>query len=130
MVAYLEKSTKNDDFAQIVDFLSAYPIRVKKLERKRESKTLGSDYSIMYLYKKEVLCGRIASKHGRNVENRENKGDAEQVTTAGVSVSTTKPITTASVNITTAEPTTPPTTTTIFEDEDLIIAQTLIKDEE
>ncbi|GJW92520.1 hypothetical protein Tco_0170073, partial [Tanacetum coccineum] len=50
------------------------------------------------------------------------------VTTAGVSVSTTKPITTASVNITIAEPITPPTTTTtVFKDEDLIIAQTLIK---
>ncbi|GJR38186.1 hypothetical protein Tco_1213870 [Tanacetum coccineum] len=27
MVAYLEKSTENDDFAQIVDFLNAHPIR-------------------------------------------------------------------------------------------------------
>ncbi|GKA52408.1 hypothetical protein Tco_0745723 [Tanacetum coccineum] len=50
------------------------------------------------------------------------------VTTAGVSISTAKPITTASVNITTAEPITPlTTTTTIFEDEDLTIAQTLVK---
>ncbi|GJS93468.1 hypothetical protein Tco_0800436 [Tanacetum coccineum] len=52
------------------------------------------------------------------------------VTTAGVSISTAEPITTASVNITTAEPITPPTTiTTIFEDEDLTIAQTLVNDE-
>ncbi|GKD51387.1 hypothetical protein Tco_1280363, partial [Tanacetum coccineum] len=50
------------------------------------------------------------------------------VITAGVCVSTAESITTASVNITTAEPITPPTTTTtIFEDEDLIIAQTLVK---
>ncbi|GKD53532.1 hypothetical protein Tco_1286919 [Tanacetum coccineum] len=50
------------------------------------------------------------------------------VTTAGVSVSTAEPITTASVNITTAEPITPPTiTTTVIEDEDLTIAQTLVK---
>ncbi|GJV49682.1 ribonuclease H-like domain-containing protein [Tanacetum coccineum] len=49
------------------------------------------------------------------------------VTTAGVSVSTAEPITTASVNITTAEPITPPTTTIVFEDEDLTIAQTLMK---
>ncbi|GKF47797.1 hypothetical protein Tco_0137599, partial [Tanacetum coccineum] len=51
------------------------------------------------------------------------------ITTTGASVSTAEPITTASVNITTAEPITPPTTTTttIFEDGDLIIAQTFIK---
>ncbi|GJR70740.1 hypothetical protein Tco_0016805 [Tanacetum coccineum] len=36
-------------------------------------------------------------------------------------------LTTASVNITTAEPITPPTTTTVFEDNDLIISQTLMK---
>ncbi|GKC50214.1 putative ribonuclease H-like domain-containing protein [Tanacetum coccineum] len=36
-------------------------------------------------------------------------------------------LTTASVNITTAKPITPPTTTTVFEDEDLIISQTLMK---
>ncbi|GJT49491.1 hypothetical protein Tco_0975648 [Tanacetum coccineum] len=50
------------------------------------------------------------------------------VTTVGVSVSTAKPITTASVNITTTEPITHlTTTTTIFEDEDLTITQTLVK---
>ncbi|GJV79296.1 hypothetical protein Tco_1515166 [Tanacetum coccineum] len=50
------------------------------------------------------------------------------VTTAGVFVSTAKPITTVSVNITTVEPSTTPTTTkTVIEDEDLIIAQTLMK---
>ncbi|GKF98097.1 hypothetical protein Tco_0296880, partial [Tanacetum coccineum] len=37
------------------------------------------------------------------------------------------PITTAGVSISTAEPSTPPTTTTVIEDEDLIIAQTLMK---
>ncbi|GKC98805.1 hypothetical protein Tco_1169080 [Tanacetum coccineum] len=50
------------------------------------------------------------------------------VTTAGVFVSIAEPITTVSVNITTAKPTTPlTTTTTIFEDKDLTIAQTLVK---
>ncbi|GJY52736.1 hypothetical protein Tco_0443583 [Tanacetum coccineum] len=50
------------------------------------------------------------------------------VTTTGVSVSTAKPITIVSVNITTAEPNTPPPpTTTVIEDEDLTIAQTLMK---
>ncbi|GJT82623.1 hypothetical protein Tco_1056965 [Tanacetum coccineum] len=37
------------------------------------------------------------------------------------------PITTAGVSVSTAEPSTPPTTTTVIEDEDLIIAQTLMK---
>ncbi|GKA35254.1 hypothetical protein Tco_0721745, partial [Tanacetum coccineum] len=50
------------------------------------------------------------------------------ITTAGISVSTAEPITTSIVNITTAEPTTPPTTTTtVFKDKDLTIAQTLVK---
>ncbi|GJX69171.1 hypothetical protein Tco_0304898, partial [Tanacetum coccineum] len=49
-------------------------------------------------------------------------------TTACVSVSTVEPITTASVNITIVEPSTPlTTTTTVIEDEDLTIAQTLMK---
>ncbi|GJT56255.1 hypothetical protein Tco_0991309 [Tanacetum coccineum] len=37
------------------------------------------------------------------------------------------PITTAGVSVSTAEPTTPPPTTTLIEDEDLTIAQTLMK---
>ncbi|GKB24485.1 hypothetical protein Tco_0863886 [Tanacetum coccineum] len=50
------------------------------------------------------------------------------ITTAGVSVSTAELITTISVNITTAKPSTPPTTTTtVIEDKDLTIAQTLMK---
>ncbi|GKA44955.1 hypothetical protein Tco_0737751, partial [Tanacetum coccineum] len=49
------------------------------------------------------------------------------LTTVGVSVSTAEPITTASVNIIAAKPTTPPRTTTIFKDEDLTIAQTLVR---
>ncbi|GJS47097.1 hypothetical protein Tco_0597218 [Tanacetum coccineum] len=153
---------------------------VKKLERKKKSKTLG-----MNLFKIGTSSGRIlgeedASKQGRNLKQgkqssifeesdfddegfdadidevfKDVEGDAEQVisavadevstgdavitvgtevntasasvTTAGVSVSTAEPITTSSVNITTAEPITPPTTITVFEDEDLTIAQTLVK---
>ncbi|GJS43399.1 hypothetical protein Tco_0568442, partial [Tanacetum coccineum] len=54
----------------------------------------------------------------------------EPVTTAGVSISTAEPsTTTAGVSVSTAEPSTPPptTTTTPIEDEDLTIAQTLMK---
>ncbi|GJS72408.1 hypothetical protein Tco_0705249 [Tanacetum coccineum] len=71
----------------------------------------------------EVLTSDAVNTAGTKVNNA-----SALVTTVGVSVSTAKPITTASVNITTAEPITPPTTTTtIFEDEDLTIAQTLVK---
>ncbi|GKC79697.1 putative ribonuclease H-like domain-containing protein, partial [Tanacetum coccineum] len=125
--------------------------RVKKLERKRKSKTLG-----MNLFKIGTSIRRILGFDTDMDEVfKDVEGDAEQVisaaanedstgeavntagtevntvsapvTTAGVSVSTAEPITTASVNITTAEPITPPTTTTVFEDNDLIISQTLMK---
>ncbi|GJW23484.1 hypothetical protein Tco_0034106 [Tanacetum coccineum] len=62
-----------------------------------------------------------------NTDGTEVNTASALVTTVGVSISTVEPITTASVNITTVEPITPPTTTTIFEDEDLTIAQTLVK---
>ncbi|GKE20469.1 hypothetical protein Tco_1431981, partial [Tanacetum coccineum] len=155
--------------------------RVKKLEMKRKSKTLGMNLLKIGTSKRRSLGEEDASKRGRNLKqgkqssifeesNFDDEGfdadmdevfkdvdeDAEQVisasadevpnsdavntvgtgvnnasapvTTAGVSVSTAEPITTVSVNITTAEPITPPTTTTtIFKDEDLIIAQTLMK---
>ncbi|GJZ73807.1 hypothetical protein Tco_0637953 [Tanacetum coccineum] len=130
--------------------------RVKKLERKRKSKTPGMNLFKIGTFSKRSLGKEDASKHGRNLKqgkqssifeesdfNDEDEvpiSDAinttgtevntasEPVTTAGVSVSTAKPITTGSDNITTAEPITPPTTTTtIFKDEDLTIAQTLVK---
>ncbi|GJZ23742.1 hypothetical protein Tco_0561201 [Tanacetum coccineum] len=50
------------------------------------------------------------------------------VTTVGVFVNTAEPITTASEVVTIVKPSTPPTTTTtVFEDEDLTIAQTLVR---
>ncbi|GKD81268.1 hypothetical protein Tco_1348107 [Tanacetum coccineum] len=155
--------------------------RVKKLERKRKSKTPGMNLFKIGTSRRRSLGEEDASKQGRNLKQgkqssifeesdfddegfdadmdevfKDVEGDAEQVisaaadevptgdavntagtevntasapvTTAGVSVSTAEPITTASVNITTAEPITPPTTTTtVFEDEDLTIAQTLVK---
>ncbi|GJW50231.1 retrovirus-related pol polyprotein from transposon TNT 1-94, partial [Tanacetum coccineum] len=56
-----------------------------------------------------------------NTADMEVNTASAPVTTVGVSVSTAEPITTVSVNITTAEPITPPTTTIVFEDEDLTI---------
>ncbi|GKB42354.1 hypothetical protein Tco_0887296 [Tanacetum coccineum] len=70
----------------------------------------------------EVHTGDAVNTAGTEVNTA-----SAPVTTASVYVSTVEPITTASVIITTAEPITPPTTTTIFEDKDLTIAQTLVK---
>ncbi|GKE17676.1 hypothetical protein Tco_1425253 [Tanacetum coccineum] len=148
--------------------------RVKKLERKRKSKTPGMNLLKIGTSRRRSLGREDASKQGRNLkqgkhssifEDRDfdeefkanmdeaieqvydaNKDTVEEgevqvptadmevntasvpVTTAGVSVSTAEPITTVSVNITTAKPSTPPiTTTTVIEDEDLTISQTLMK---
>nr|GEY53071.1 hypothetical protein [Tanacetum cinerariifolium] len=50
------------------------------------------------------------------------------ITTAEPITTVSAPVTTAGVSVSTAEPSTPPTTkTTLIEDEDLIIAQTLMK---
>ncbi|GJY61422.1 putative ribonuclease H-like domain-containing protein [Tanacetum coccineum] len=49
------------------------------------------------------------------------------VTTTEPIITTSAPITSAGVSVSTTEPSTPPTTTTLIEDEDLIIAQTLVK---
>ncbi|GJY75239.1 hypothetical protein Tco_0480355, partial [Tanacetum coccineum] len=58
------------------------------------------------------------------------------ITTASINITTVElvttasaPVTTAGVSVSTAEPSTPPTTTTLIEDEDLTIAQTLMKNE-
>ncbi|GKB56015.1 putative ribonuclease H-like domain-containing protein [Tanacetum coccineum] len=154
--------------------------RVKKLERKRKSRTLGMNLFKIGTFRRRSLGEEDASKQGRNLKQGKQKsifeesdfddegfdadidevfkdveGDAEQVisaatdevstgdvvntagtefntasapvTIAGISVSIVEPITTASEVVTTAEPCTPPTTTTVIKDEDLTIAQTLMK---
>ncbi|GJR94468.1 putative ribonuclease H-like domain-containing protein [Tanacetum coccineum] len=77
----------------------------------------------------EVTTGDAVNTAGTKVNTA-----SAPVTTVGVSVSTAEPVTTASAPVTTAgvsdttvKPSTPPTTTTIFEDEDLTIAQTFVK---
>ncbi|GJW63616.1 hypothetical protein Tco_0115500 [Tanacetum coccineum] len=84
-----------------------------------------------------------ASKHGResdktksmfqdndfdapNDDMEDVKGETVHTATTRVSV-ISAPVTTAGVAISTGKPRTPPITTTIFSDEDLTIAQTLIK---
>ncbi|GJS38139.1 putative ribonuclease H-like domain-containing protein [Tanacetum coccineum] len=126
--------------------------RVKKLERKRKLKTLGINLFKIGTFKRrslgfdadmdevfkdvEVDAEQVISAAANEVSTGDtiNTGSTEvntasaSVTTVGVSISTAKPITTASVNITTAKLITPSTIATIvFEDEDLTIAQTLVK---
>ncbi|GKB76645.1 hypothetical protein Tco_0943540 [Tanacetum coccineum] len=116
--------------------------RVNKLERKRKSKTpgmnlfkIGFDADMDEVFKDveldaeqviSVVADEVSTGTEVNTAGTEVNNASAPVTTAGVSVSTTEPVTTASVNITTTEPITPPTTTNIFEDEDLTIAQTLV----
>ncbi|GJS84560.1 putative ribonuclease H-like domain-containing protein [Tanacetum coccineum] len=124
--------------------------RVKELERKRKSKTPGMNLFNIGTSRRRSLGEEDESKQGRNLKqgkhslifedrdfdeefgvptvDMEVNTASAPVTTTGVSVSIAKPITIVSVNITTAEPNTPPPpTTTVIEDEDLTIAQTLMK---
>ncbi|GKB02833.1 putative ribonuclease H-like domain-containing protein [Tanacetum coccineum] len=108
--------------------------RVKKLERKRKSKTLGMNLFKIGTSRRRSLgevisaaADEVPTDDAVNTASTKVNTASAPVTTTGVSISTAEPITTASVNITTAEQITPPTTIIIFEDEDLTIAQTLVK---
>ncbi|GJU59586.1 hypothetical protein Tco_1237352 [Tanacetum coccineum] len=106
--------------------------RVKKLERKRKSIT-----HRMNLFKIESDFDNEAFDTDMDHTFKYVKGDAEQVisvvakeavTTDGTEVNTTSiPVSTVGTYVSTTEPSTPPTTTTVIEDEDLTIAQTLVK---
>ncbi|GJT98342.1 hypothetical protein Tco_1093860 [Tanacetum coccineum] len=116
--------------------------RVKKLEKKKKARTPQLKRRLFKVRiessaDKSLGDQEDASKQGRNIaesdqdeeisfvqEDAETQGRYDQdidVTTVSA------PITTAGVSVSTAEPSTPPTTTTIIEDEDLTIAQTLMK---
>ncbi|GKA86437.1 hypothetical protein Tco_0808148 [Tanacetum coccineum] len=99
-------------YAQALD-IQKLKTRVKKLERKKKSRTPQ--------LKRRLFKVRIESSAEKSLEAQGRYGHDIEVTTASA------PITTAGVSVSTAEPSTPLTTTTIIEDEDLIIAQTLLK---
>ncbi|GJX14650.1 putative ribonuclease H-like domain-containing protein [Tanacetum coccineum] len=102
--------------------------RVKKLEKKKKSRT-------PQLKRRLFKFQEDAKTHQRYGHDIEINTASTSITTASINITTAQPVTTASAPITTAgvsvstvEPITPPTTTTIvIEDEDLTIAQTLIK---
>ncbi|GKA54116.1 hypothetical protein Tco_0753065 [Tanacetum coccineum] len=86
--------------------------KVKRLEKKQRERTPGMKLFKIGTSRRKSLDKENVSKQGRNLKT---SAASASVTTAGVSIST-------------AEPRTPPTTTTTaFEDEDLTIAQTLVK---
>ncbi|GKC11184.1 hypothetical protein Tco_1007966, partial [Tanacetum coccineum] len=98
--------------------------RVKKWETKKKSRTSQ--------LKRRLFKVRIESSAKKKTQGR--YGHDIEVNTASTSNTTAEPVTTASapittvgVSVSTAEQSTPLTTTTLIEDEDLIIAQTLMK---
>nr|GEU43424.1 xylulose kinase-1 [Tanacetum cinerariifolium] len=84
----------------------------------------------------DKILGKDASKQGRNEDQTEklnliNRADTEVIVedkgNGEKGGSTADQVSTARQEVSAATPSTPPTTTTIFGDEDLTIAQTLIK---
>ncbi|GKE99083.1 hypothetical protein Tco_0022434 [Tanacetum coccineum] len=128
--------------------------RVKKLESKKKSRTLQLKRRLFKVRiessaEKSLGDQEDASKQERNEidqdegnswfqEDSETRGRyghdigvntaSTSITTASINITTDEPVTTAGVSVSTAEPSTPPTTiTTFIENEDLTIAQTLMK---
>ncbi|GJZ79348.1 hypothetical protein Tco_0644185 [Tanacetum coccineum] len=103
--------------------------RVKKLEKRKKSRTPQ--------LKRRLFKVRIKSSAEKSLEDEETQGrygiSIAGVTTAEPVTTASAPITTAGVSVSTAEPCTaepstpPPTTITVIEDDDLTIAQTLMK---
>ncbi|GJT81233.1 hypothetical protein Tco_1055575 [Tanacetum coccineum] len=95
--------------------------RVKKLERKKKSRTPQ--------VKRRLFKVKIKSSAEKSLEDAETQGRyGHDVTTAEPITTASAPITATGVSVSTTEPNTPPpTTTTLIEDEDLIIALTLMK---
>ncbi|GJX96428.1 hypothetical protein Tco_0352226 [Tanacetum coccineum] len=108
--------------------------RVKKLESKKKSRTPQ--------LKRRLFKVRIKSSAEKSLEGSKTQGRhghdsgvntaSTLITTSSINITTASaPVTTAGVSVSTTEPSTPPTTTTTtttpIKDEDLTIAQTLMK---
>ncbi|GJX01412.1 putative ribonuclease H-like domain-containing protein [Tanacetum coccineum] len=99
-------------------------LRVKRLEKKRKARTSQP-------IKRRLFKGRVKTSTDKSLEViMEDKGSGEKGGSTADQVSTVRQeVSTASVpmNVSVPTPSTPPTTRTIFGDEDLTIAQTLVK---
>ncbi|GKF73667.1 hypothetical protein Tco_0219999, partial [Tanacetum coccineum] len=93
-------------------------LRVKRLEKKRKARTPQP-------MKRRLFKGRVKTSTDKSLEMiMEDKDSGEKGgKTARPEVSAAS----VPVNVSAATPSTPPTTTTIFGNEDLTIAQTLVK---
>ncbi|GKC58708.1 putative ribonuclease H-like domain-containing protein [Tanacetum coccineum] len=116
--------------------------RLKKLEKKKKARTLQLKRRLFKVRIKSFANKSLgdqedASKQRINIAESDQDEEIsfvqEDADTQGrydqdIDVTTVSaPITTDVVSVSTAEPSTPPTTTTVIEDEDLTIAQTLMK---
>ncbi|GKB74485.1 hypothetical protein Tco_0935897 [Tanacetum coccineum] len=106
--------------------------RVKKLEKKKKSRTPQLKRRLFKVRIESSAEKKTQWRYGHDIEVNTA---STSITTASINITTAEPVTTASAPITTAgvfvsiaEPSTPPTTTTtVIEDEDLKIAQTLMQ---
>nr|GEV98703.1 hypothetical protein [Tanacetum cinerariifolium] len=98
--------------------------RVKRLEKKRNSRTLQLKRR---LFKNAKIQGRYGHDIEINIASTSITTASINITIAEPVTTVSTPITTAGVSVSTAKPSTPPPTTTVIEDKDLIIAQTLMK---
>ncbi|GKE32963.1 hypothetical protein Tco_1452285, partial [Tanacetum coccineum] len=98
-------------------------LRVKRLEKKRKARTPQP-------MKRRLFKGRVETSTDKSLVIVKDKGSGEKRGSIADQVSTARPEVSAAsvpVNVSAATPSTPPITTTIFGDEDLTIAQTLMK---
>ncbi|GJY01164.1 hypothetical protein Tco_0359316 [Tanacetum coccineum] len=102
------------------------------VHEKREDRMERATTTTSSLEAKQDRTGsETRGKYGHDIEINTT---STSITTASINITTIEPvttdcalITTTGVTISTSKPSTPPTTTTLIEDEDLIIAQTLMK---
>nr|GEY67863.1 putative RNA-directed DNA polymerase, eukaryota [Tanacetum cinerariifolium] len=109
-------------------------LRVRRLEKKRKARTSQPIKRRLFKGRVETSTdksfGKDASKQGRNddkIEELNLTDGADTEVLVEDKGSGEKGGSTARTEVSTATPSTPPTTTTIFGDKDLTIAQTLIK---
>ncbi|GKE63001.1 hypothetical protein Tco_1513368, partial [Tanacetum coccineum] len=110
-------------------------LRVKRLEKKRKARTPQPMQRRLFKGRVEtstdISLGEDASKQGRRNDKTKpmftdidfDMLDAEQITTIGpLHVSTADQVSTARPEVSAATPSTPPTTSIVFDDEDVTIA--------
>nr|GEV09087.1 putative ribonuclease H-like domain-containing protein [Tanacetum cinerariifolium] len=108
--------------------------RVKRLEKKRKSRTSqlkrrnDQDEGISFVQDDVKIQGRYGHDTEINTASTSITNATINITTAETITTISAPITTAGVSVSTFEPSTPPPTiTSVNEDKDLIISQTLMK---